>query len=176
MRRFVVVSLAVLICLVLPAAALADMGPNPTTRIKLVRNGQRFSGDGLQYQVLNCTAGSGNIGSQESELSGLAQRDLSGCVPSRCSFTVYSAAENRIWPGNPAELTTLYAIFTFDLRDDGTGLLVLRQGNVLERARHLPSVLPALLYLLIARQRFGWALLLSPAANTQRFTIGLLLH
>lgn len=52
----------------------------------------------------------------------------------------------------------------------GVGLVLLALGEI------LAVFLEALLYLLICKERFGWVLLLSLAANILSFTVGLLLH
>lgn len=64
----------------------------------------------------------------------------------------------------------LLAGFAYFIGGPGAGLVLLALGEV------LAVFFEALLYSLICKERFGWMLLLSLAANVLSFTVGLLLH
>ncbi|MCE5258711.1 MAG: hypothetical protein LLG44_06555 [Chloroflexi bacterium] len=64
----------------------------------------------------------------------------------------------------------LLAGFGYMFGGPSAGLVLLAVGEV------CAVFLEALLYKLVAKERFGWALLLSLVANTVSYTVGLLLH
>jgi hypothetical protein len=152
MRRSAVVALVFLgVCLLAPLDTVyADVGPKPTLKIRIERDGQPLVAAGVQARLLTCEESGGEIRQRDDPLPLLDQLDLqdpSGCVwheppffiyggavtdgactfsggiPDRWRLAVYVPGEERIYLTDVSERSAMHEEYVVELLADGTGQL-----------------------------------------------------
>jgi len=187
MKRWIPLALVLGLCLLIPIVASADVGPKPTMRIILLKDGQPVDADVFQWNLLVCQEEPSAGDSFQEPLPGLEQFDLqdqAGCIwavphypiwftstddgvkvggylPTNFRLVVYSNEEGHLWLSNPGEREGMYASFTLNLLPDGTASLEPVRGNVFQKSWELGAVIVALVLSLVLETLLavGYALL-----------------